>query len=151
MDDLPVNTRVVVPPSIGDGGTGRRLAQWINGQSVEGLDPREGKRAGARRLMLRSIRSPLAVQWHRTRTVHPTFSMVAPKGSVLVTKGKRRRMVPLMDRPFAAKMLQREDKNIDRLARTDIATYPAGNLMRDTVIGTIAAFLSFLSLTVFML
>jgi len=139
MDDLPVNTRVVVPPSIGDGGTGRRLKQWINGQSVEGLDPREGKRPGVRKLMLRSIRSPLATQWHRTRTVHPTFSMVSkpledvPEGMVVVTKGKRRRLMPLIDRPFAAKMLQREDRNVDRLARTDIVTYPPGNLMRDTV------------------
>jgi hypothetical protein len=53
--------------------------------------------------------------------------------------------MPLIDRPFAAKMLQREDRNVDRLARTDIVTYPPGNLMRDTVRLTDFSFSSFQS------
>lgn len=151
LDDLPVNTRVVAAPSVGDGATGRRLKQWINGQSVEGLDAREGKRPGTRKFMLRSIRSPLTKAWHRTRTVHPTFSVIraplpsVPEGTVMVTKGKRRRLMPLIDRPLAAKLLKREDRNIDRLARTDISTYPAGSLMRNTVEPSMADLLAMLS------
>ena len=51
----------------------------------------------------------------------------------MVTKGKRRRFMPLIDKPLAAKMLQRESRNIDRLARTDLSNYPAYSLMRQTV------------------
>ena len=77
-----MNDKPVAAPAVGDGGTGRRLWQWETGQSVEGLDPSRGKRPGVRTLMLRSVRSPLALRWNMTRTVHPTFMMT--RGSAAV-------------------------------------------------------------------
>ena len=68
------------PPSVGDGGTGRRVRQWEAGQSVEGLDPSIGKRPGPRTLMLRSIRSPLAKTWNMTRQVSWALWRAGEKG-----------------------------------------------------------------------
>jgi len=87
LDDLPVNQQPVAPPAVGDGGTGRRLAQWKGGMSVEGLDPSSGKRPGRRTLMLRSIRTPLTLRWNMTRTVHPTFTMVRAGGAKVNPEG----------------------------------------------------------------
>jgi len=82
-----------------------------------------------------------------TRQVHPTFALMhAPttgsggeggdggiggEGGMVVRKGKRvRLMAPLMNKPLAARLLNREQHNNDRLARVDLSNYPAGSAMR---------------------
>ena len=81
LPSSPKVRRHSAAPSIGDGGTGRRLRQWRNGQCVEGLDARVGKRAGAKTRALGSVRSALAKGWHMTRTMHPTFTAVKLSGT----------------------------------------------------------------------
>jgi len=50
---------------------------------------------------------------------------------MVARKGKRVRfLAPLMNKPLAARLLNREQHNNDRLARVDLSNYPAGSAMR---------------------